>query len=124
DVGRLPAELERDALDRPGRAFHDAAADLGASGEPDLGDVRMLDEPLADDGSLADDDVEDAFGDARLEGEVGEAERGEWRELRGLEDDRVAARERGAELPRRDVEREVPRHDQPDDAERFAERHV
>ena len=36
----------------------------------------------------------------------------------------LPARERRAELPRGDVEREVPRHDQTDDAERLAERHV
>src|SRR5581483_11943399 len=35
-----------------------------------------------------------------------------------------AARKRGPELPRRDVEREVPRNDQADDAERLAKRHV
>ena len=39
----------------------------------------------------------------------------------GFEDDRVPAGERGAELPAGDIEREVPRHDQADDAERLAE---
>ena len=58
-----------------GGAFHDAAADFGAAGEADLGDVGVLDEALADDGSFADDDVEDSFGDAGLECELGEAER-------------------------------------------------
>jgi hypothetical protein len=55
---------------------------------------------------------------------LGETQRGQRRQLRRLEHDRVAAGERRAELPRRDVEREVPRRDQPDDAERLAERHV
>ena len=50
--------------------------------------------------------------------------RAQRRQLGGLEDDGVAARERRPELPRGDVEREVPRHDQPDDAERLAEGHV
>ena len=45
-------------------------------------------------------------------------------ELGGLEDDGVAGREGGAELPGGDVEREVPGDDQADDAERLAERHV
>ena len=36
----------------------------------------------------------------------------------------LPARERRPELPGGDVEREVPRRDQPDDAERLAERHV
>ena len=73
DVGRLAAELERDALDRRGGARHDPLPDLGRAGEADLGDVRMLDEPLADDRSLADDDVQDAFRDAGLERELAEA---------------------------------------------------
>ncbi len=74
--------------------------------------------------ALADEDVDDAFGDAGLEDELGEPERGERRQLGGLEDDGVAAGERRAELPGGDVEREVPRDDQPDDAERLAEGHV
>ena len=84
----------------------------------------MLDEPLPDDGALADDDVDDAFGDAGFEDELGEPERGERRQLGRLQDDGVPAGERGPELPGRDVEREVPGHDQPDDAERLAERQV
>src|SRR5205823_977086 len=54
----------------------------------------------------------------------GETKHRERRQLGRLQDDGVATRERRAELPARDVEREVPRHDQPDDAERLAERHV
>ena len=84
----------------------------------------MVDEPLADDGAFADDDVQDAFGDAGLECELGEPERRERRQLGGLEDDGVAASECGAELPGGDVEREVPGDDEADDAERLAERHV
>ncbi len=124
DVGRLAAELERDALDRPRRAAHHLLPDLGRAGEADLGDVGVLDQPLPDDRALADDDVDDALGEAGLEREVAEPDRGQRRELGGLEHDGVPARERGAELPARDVEREVPGHDQPDDAERLAEGHV
>src|SRR5581483_5010091 len=73
DVGGLAAELERHALDRLRGALHDAPANLRAAREADLGDVRVLDEALADDGPLADEDVEDAFGDPGLERELGEA---------------------------------------------------
>ena len=38
----------------------------------------------------------------------------------GLCDDRVAVRERGCDLPRRDRDREVPRRDEADDAQRLA----
>ena len=49
DVGGFAAELERDALDRSGGAFHHATADFGRAGEADLRDVGMFDEPLPDD---------------------------------------------------------------------------
>ena len=48
-VRGLAAELEGHALDRRRRALHHALADLGRAGEADLGDVRVLDETLADD---------------------------------------------------------------------------
>ena len=69
----------------------------------------MLDQPLPDDRALADDDVDDALGDARLERELAEPQRRERRQLGRLEHDGVAAGERRPELPRGDVEREVPR---------------
>ncbi len=81
----------------------------------------MLDQPLPDDGALSDEDVDDALRDPGLEAELAEADRRQRRQLGGLEDDRVPAGERGAELPARDVRGEVPRHDQADDAERLAE---
>src|SRR6185437_15393815 len=94
------------------------------AGEADLRHVRMLDEPRPDDRALAREDVDDSGRDAGLECELAEPQRREWRQPRRLEDDRVAARERRPELPGGDVEREVPRHDQADDAERLAEREV
>ena len=111
-VGRLAAELQRHALDCRRRPHH-LAADLGRAREADLGDVRVLDQPPPDDRARADDDVDHALGDARLECELGEPERRERRQLGGLQHDRVAARERRPELPARDDQREVPGHDQP-----------
>src|SRR5262245_11154399 len=82
----------------------------------------MLDEALADARALPDDDVHDTLRDPGLEAELAEPERRERRQLGRLQDDGVAARERRAELPARDVGREVPRDDEPDHAERLAER--
>ena len=84
----------------------------------------MLDEPFADRAARAHDHVEHTRGDARLQREALQLERCQGRQRRGLEDDRVARRERRAELPRRDRDGEVPRHDEPDHAERLAEGHV
>ncbi len=69
-------------------------------------------------------DVEDALGDPRLERELGEQQRRQRRQLGRLQHDGVAAGESGSELPGGDVEREVPRGDQPDDAERLTEGEV
>ena len=77
------------------------------------------DERVAGGLALAGHDVEHA-GREDVGGDLGEPQRAERRELRRLQHDGVARGERGAELPRRHVERVVPRRDRPDDAERVA----
>ena len=123
DVRRLAAELERDALDGLRGALHDEPSDLGRAGEADLRHVRVLDQALPDHRALADEHADHALRDPRLEHELGEPERRERGQLGGLQHYRIAARKRRAELPARDVEREVPGHDQADDPERLAEGH-
>jgi hypothetical protein len=95
-VRGLAAELERDALDRAGGALHYLAADLGRAGEPDLRDAGMLDEPPADDRALADDDIEYALGDLRLQSELGERS-AEVASVPRAWDDGVPGRERRAD---------------------------
>ena len=92
EVRRLAAQLQRDALDRLRRARGDPAADLGRAREGDLGHVGVLDEPRAAGGARPGDDVHDALGQARLDGDALELERGERRQLRRLEHRRVARR--------------------------------
>ena len=84
----------------------------------------MLDHPLADDGALAGDDVDHALRDPGVEDELAEPQSRERRQLGRLQHDRVPAGESRAELPAGDVEREVPGHDQADDAERLPEGQV
>ncbi len=79
---------------------------------------------LADDAARPDDDVDDAFRNASLENQFGEPERRQRCQLCRFEHNRVPARERGPELPARNVEREVPGNDQADDSERLPERQV
>ena len=124
DVGALAAELQGDRLHLLRAARHDPLAHLGAAGEDDLADVGVVDEALADDRPLARHDLEHALGDAGLERELAEADRGERRELGRLEDDGAAGRERGREAPAGDRHGEVPRHDDADDADRLLERDV
>ena len=69
-------------------------------------------------------DVEDAGRDAGLERQLAEPDRGQRRVRRGLEDRGVAGGQRRRDLPRGHQDREVPGHDQPDDADRLAQGQV
>src|SRR5436190_590321 len=69
-------------------------------------------------------DVDDAVRDACLDQQLDEALAEERRVRRRLEDDRVAAGERRQHLPRGDRDREVPRRDAADDADRHPDRHL
>src|SRR5712692_11181247 len=102
DVRRLSAQLERDALDRLRGELADPPADDRRPRERDLRDVRMLDQPLADDAPGTDDDVQHALRQAGLERDPLELERRQGCQLGGLEHDRVAGGERRRDLPRRD----------------------
>lgn len=63
-------------------------------------DVHVLGNRLADDATVTVDDVDDTGREPSLGDELRNEERGEGRELGGLEDDGVAGGERGADLPR------------------------
>ena len=114
DVRRLAAELERDALERAGRLAHDPLAHLGRAREGDLVDARVAHQGHADLAARTRDDVEHPLGQPGLLRELGELERGERRQGRGLEHHGVAGGQRRRDLPRREQERKVPRHDRAD----------
>ena len=84
----------------------------------------MLDESLPYDRSLPDDDVQHALGDAASSASSARrsAERGV--SSAGFRTTVLPHASAGPSFQRGDVEREVPRHDQPDDAERLAQRQV
>src|SRR5207253_9387151 len=88
--------------------------------EGDLIHVRVLHDQLAG-RAIAGQDVDDSGRQADLLAYLGEGERGDRREFRGLQDDRVAGRERGGDLPGEHEEREVPRDDLPGDAQRASD---
>ena len=117
DEGRLTAEFERQRFAGAGRGGADRAADLGRARKGDFVDAGMIDErgPRA---SVPGDDVEHAVGQPCLLGELGEQQRGERGVLGRLEDDAVAERDRGRDFPSKHQQREIPRHDLADDAER------
>src|SRR5919112_1439997 len=103
---------------------HDALADRRRACEGDLGDVGVLYEPFPHLAPRTHDDVDHALRDAGLQRYAPELQCRKRRELGRLEDQRVAGGERRRHLPARYGEREVPRDDEPDDPEGFAERHV
>ena len=121
DVRRLAAELERDLLQVARRGLHDQLADLGRAGERDLSTSGCAPAPrprLA----VAGDDVDHARREARFLHQLAEPQRRQRRLLGRLEHDRAAGRQRRAELPRRHQQREVPRDDLADHADRLAQR--
>ena len=119
DHGRLAAELEVHALHAVDGAAHHGLAGLGRAGHAHHVDLAVGDERLPDLG-VAGDHAEEARGQAGLHGELGEPQGRARRRRRGLHDDGVARGERGAGLPDRHDEREVPRRDARDDADRAA----
>ncbi len=64
-------------------------------------------------------EVHHARRQAGLVDDLGKCHRGERRELRGLQHDGVAARQRRRDLPRQHEQREIPRDDLADDADRL-----
>jgi hypothetical protein len=119
DLRALPAALQHDALEVGVRGVaQEGAADLGRAGEGDHVDARVQPERFACDVAEARDDVEDAVRDACL-GRLGQPQRGQRRQLRRLDHQRVAGGERRSDLPRQRHQREVPRQHTADDPDGF-----
>jgi hypothetical protein len=123
DVGRLPAELEGDPLHGAGRHLGHPLAGPGRSGERDHVDVGVGGERLADHRPVAAHEVEHPGGQADLVEDLGKRVRREGGDLGRLQHDRAPGGEGGTDLEHDLVEREVPRRDAADDADRLPEDH-
>ncbi len=99
------------------------AAGADRAREADRRHVGIVDQRLADDRAAAHHQVEHAGGNAGLRQDLGERPRAAGHEIGGLEHDGVAVGERRRDLPRRNRDREIPRRDEADDADRLA-RHL
>ena len=99
------------------------AAGADRAGEADRRDVGIVDQRFADDRAAPHHEVEHAGGNAGLRQDLGERPRAARHEVRRLEHDGVAVRERGRDLPGRNRDRKIPRRDEADDADRLA-RHL
>ena len=96
----LAAELEMDVLELVGGVLRHEHARLPRAREGDHRDVGVAHEPVARLLAVAVDEVDDAVREPGLAEQLDEARRQERRVLGRLEHDRVAADERGRELPR------------------------
>jgi hypothetical protein len=114
----LAAHLELHARPALRGLDRDAAAGGFRSGERDGPHGCVLDDLGADFRAGTSHEVDRAFRDARLVERFHHAQRTERRQVRRLQHDGIAGDQRGRGLPRRNRNREVPRRDQADDAER------
>ena len=112
----VAAQLEGDALEVGGRADGDLLAAAHRAGEADLAGDAVGGHRGAE--VVAAGYHVDHARRHDLVDELAEAQRGEGRVRRGLEHDRVAGPEGRRQLPHGQAEREVPRRDRRDDAER------
>ena len=120
DVRALAAGFQPDALHvRFAGIDHQLLGDLGRAGEHQGVDVHVQGQGLAHGVTEARQHVEHAGRNAGLDGQLGDADAGQRRLFGRLEDHRVAGGQRRAELPAGHQQREVPRHDGGDHADRL-----
>ena len=122
DVGGLAAELERQLLVGAGDGALDRLADVGRAGERDLVDVGVRRRARAPVSPAPVTMLTTPGGSSACRQISAKQQRGQRRRLGRLQHDRVAARQRRRDLPRRHQQREVPRDDLAGDAERARRR--
>ena len=120
DGGVLAAQLEAEFLEHRSRGRGDDASGCGAAGEGNGRDARVFDDGLTDLWTEPMQHVEQACRKARFKGQFTEAMRGQGRDFGGLRDDGVSHEQGRRDLPREQIQREVPRRDQTDHADGFA----
>ncbi len=115
----LAAHLQLHACLMRHRRAGDASTNALRTGKRNRRDIRMQREHVAR-RAAADHEVEHALRRAGLVNDLRHRKGDRRRQRRGLHHDRVAERQRGRALPRRNRDREIPGRDQADDAERLA----
>ena len=122
DVRRLAAQLQRDLLQVARRGLDDQLADLGGAGEGDLVDVRVRGQRRAGRLAVAGHDVDHAVG--KPASMISSPRRSAVSGVcsAGLSTTVLPAGQRRPQLPGGHQQREVPRDDLPDHADRLAQR--
>ena len=123
DHGILAAQFQRAMLETlRGRGANDAA-DRGRTGQRNGPHLRMLHQRPAHLRTESADNVDHAFGDARIGQRAHQVVSGERRVLRRLDHAGVAADDGGKQLPRRNRHGEIPRRNHAADADGSPHRH-
>ena len=119
--GRLPAELQRQVLARPGGGAPDLASHLGRARERDLRDARMTHQgrPRR---PVPRHHVQHAGRQSGLVRHLGEEQRRQGGVFGRLEHDRVPGGQGGRHLPRQHEQREIPGDDLAHDTDRLVVR--
>src|SRR5471032_2889304 len=121
DQRRLAAQFHGHFFERRARsAGHDFLAGVGAAGERDFLDARVLGQPGADFTAAAGQDVEHASRHAGFGVDLGQFQGGQRGDFAWLEDHRVTGSQGRCGFPQGDLDRVVPRADTGDHAQRLA----
>src|SRR5262249_3853118 len=122
DLGGFAAELKAYPLEVAlSGILHEETADCARAGERDHVDAHVQGERLAGRRAKARDYIEHTHRQACFKRQLPELERGQRRLLGWLEHHRVAHGKRRRDLPQRHKDREIPRHDGANYAERLVD---
>lgn len=117
DEGRIPAEFQGKLLQGGGALGHQQPAYLGGAGEGEFPYHRAGGESGADGDRVAGQHIEDPGGEARLFRQHGQGQRGQGRQLGGLDQHRATGSQGGRHLAGDHGEGEVPGGDGGADAD-------
>ena len=120
----LAAEFEVHVLEVLGGGLQHRDAGLARAGQRDHADIGMADDPVPHLAAEPVHEIDDAVGHAGLDEQLHEALPEHRRVVRGLEHHGVPAHECRDDLPGRNGDREVPRRDHADDADRLTDAHL
>ena len=120
DVRRLATQFQRHRDQVLGRGLHDLLARHGRAGKGDLGDALRGGQCVPDFGTVAVDDIEHT-GRQQITDDLHQHHDRSGGLFRRFEHDTVARCQRRGQLPRSHQDREVPRDDLPDNAQRLVE---
>ncbi|VVO41965.1 hypothetical protein PS723_05946 [Pseudomonas fluorescens] len=121
DQWGLAAQFHGHVFERGARsAGHDLLAGVGAAGEGDFFDARVLGQPGADFTAATGQDVEHAVRQTGFGVDLGQLQGGQGRDFAWLEDHRVTGRQGRCGFPQGDLDRVVPRADTGHNAQRLA----